>query len=93
MFDGGEPGDDPARLRQEADALARSNEPLSRPEDWLGYRLDPDQIEFWHGSPDRLHRRLLYTKADGRWTRPAPTALGLAVGPKSWAEPRKLYPM
>lgn len=63
----GEELDDPARLRREADALMQSDESLSRPEDWGGYRLDPDLIEFWHGSPDRLHRRLLYMKTDGRW--------------------------
>jgi dihydrophenazinedicarboxylate synthase len=63
----GEELDDPERLRREADALARGDEPLSRPKDWGGYRLEPDLIEFWHGSPDRLHRRLLYTRAGGRW--------------------------
>ncbi|HYP56118.1 MAG TPA: pyridoxal 5'-phosphate synthase [Solirubrobacterales bacterium] len=64
----GEELEDPERLRREADALARGDEPMRRPEAWSGYRLDPDLIEFWHGSPDRLHRRLLYTRADGRWT-------------------------
>jgi len=63
----GEPLEDPEHLR-EAAALARKVEPLRRPEDWGGYRLDPDQVEFWHGSPDRLHRRLLYVKRDGAWT-------------------------
>ena len=62
----GEELDDPERLRREADALVQGDEPLRRPEDWGGYRLDPYLIEFWHGSPDRLHRRLLYTKTDGR---------------------------
>jgi pyridoxamine 5'-phosphate oxidase len=65
--DQGEELDDPERLRHEADALVRGSEPLRRPEDWSGYRLDPDLIEFWHGSPDRLHRRLQYTKTDGCW--------------------------
>jgi pyridoxamine 5'-phosphate oxidase len=60
--------DDPERLRGEAAALAEGGEAMSRPEDWGGYRLDPDQVEFWHGSPDRLHRRLLYVKRDGAWT-------------------------
>jgi pyridoxamine 5'-phosphate oxidase len=64
----GEELDDPGRLREEAKALMRGGEPLRRPEGWGGYRLDPDLIEFWHGSPDRLHRRLLYTKTAGRWT-------------------------
>jgi dihydrophenazinedicarboxylate synthase len=63
----GEELSNPERLRQEADALVRGDESLRRPEDWGGYRLDADLIEFWHGSPDRLHRRLLYTKADGQW--------------------------
>ncbi len=63
----GEELDDPDRLRREADALMQGDESLSRPEDWGGYRLDPDLIEFWHGSPDRLHRRLLYAKTDGGW--------------------------
>jgi pyridoxamine-phosphate oxidase len=59
---------DPAELREVADSLAKSAEPLHRPARWGGYRLDPDLIEFWHGSPDRLHRRLLYAKSDGAWT-------------------------
>jgi dihydrophenazinedicarboxylate synthase len=59
---------DPAELREAAHALAHRSEPLHRPRRWGGYRLDPDLIEFWHGSPDRLHRRLLYVKEDGRWT-------------------------
>jgi len=63
----GEPLDDSERLRARAAELARSDERLRRPEDWGGYRLDPDLVEFWHGSPDRLHRRLLYTKPNETW--------------------------
>jgi len=64
----GAPLDDPAALRRKADAPGSADEPLSRPPRWGGFRLDPDLIEFWHGSPDRLHRRLLYVKQDDRWT-------------------------
>lgn len=64
----GESLSDPAELREAANAMAHRAEPLQRPSRWGGYRLDPDLIEFWHGSPDRLHRRLLYTKSEGRWT-------------------------
>jgi pyridoxamine 5'-phosphate oxidase len=64
----GMPLDDPAALRSAADALRSSGESLNRPPRWGGFRLDPDLIEFWHGSPDRLHRRLLYVKQEGRWT-------------------------
>jgi pyridoxamine-phosphate oxidase len=64
----GSPLNDPAALRRTANVLRLSGQPLSRPPRWGGFRLDPDQIEFWHGSPDRLHRRLLYLKRDDRWT-------------------------
>ena len=58
----------PAALREAADSVAHRAEPLRRPSRWGGYRLDPDLIEFWHGSPDRLHRRLLYVRTDGVWS-------------------------
>jgi dihydrophenazinedicarboxylate synthase len=63
----GEPLDDPARLRAAAGALDERDEPPRRPERWGGWRLDPDLVEFWHGSPDRLHRRLLYIKGEAGW--------------------------
>jgi dihydrophenazinedicarboxylate synthase len=64
----GEPLADPTELRRTADELSSTGEPLRRPGRWGGFRLDPDLVEFWHGSPDRLHRRLLYVKSDGDWT-------------------------
>lgn len=64
----GESLTDPAELREVAGSLAHRAEPLNRPQRWGGYRLDPDLIEFWHGSPDRLHRRLLYIKTNGNWS-------------------------
>jgi pyridoxamine-phosphate oxidase len=63
----GESLTDPAELREAAGSLTHRAEPLHRPSRWGGYRLDPDLIEFWHGSPDRLHRRLLYVKTDSGW--------------------------
>ena len=60
--------DDPASLRTRAAELAGNEGAVQRPKDWSGYRLDPDVIEFWHGSTDRLHRRLLYVKQGGAWT-------------------------
>jgi pyridoxamine 5'-phosphate oxidase len=39
-----------------------------RPSTWGGYRVLPEAIEFWQGRANRLHDRLLYTKAgDGAW--------------------------
>ena len=39
-----------------------------RPPGWGGYRLCPDEYEFWQGRPGRLHDRFLYVPAgDGTW--------------------------
>ena len=59
---------DERSLRERAERLGRSDEPIPRPADWGGYRLLPEEIEFWHGSPDRLHRRLRYDLIDGTWS-------------------------
>jgi len=40
-----------------------------RPPHWGGYRLVPDQWQFWQGRKSRLHDRLRYTLADGLWVR------------------------
>lgn len=45
-------------------------ETVPRPEWWGGYRVIPDEIEFWQGRTNRLHDRLQYKKrADGAWER------------------------
>jgi pyridoxamine 5'-phosphate oxidase len=38
-----------------------------RPAFWGGYRLMPDEIEFWQGRENRLHDRVDYRKFDNKW--------------------------
>jgi pyridoxamine 5'-phosphate oxidase len=40
-----------------------------RPPHWGGYRLVPQQWQFWQGRKSRLHDRLRYAQADGGWLR------------------------
>jgi pyridoxamine 5'-phosphate oxidase len=45
-------------------------ETVPRPEWWGGYRVIPDEMEFWQGRTNRLHDRLQYTKRrGGGWER------------------------
>jgi len=48
--------------------------PIPCPPFWGGWRLQPEQIEFWQGRESRLHDRIVYIKQNGAWqiTRLAP---------------------
>nr|WP_246221198.1 pyridoxal 5'-phosphate synthase [Phytoactinopolyspora mesophila] len=53
-------------------ALARATEQVAAdPEivspSWTVYRVQPASVEFWQGSHDRAHIRLLYDKPAGTW--------------------------
>ena len=50
-----------------AKAEAVRGERLVRPEDWGGYFVSPDRIEFWQGRPNRLHDRILFEKQKEGW--------------------------
>jgi pyridoxamine 5'-phosphate oxidase len=39
---------------------------VPRPNGWGGYRVVPDELEFWQQRDDRLHDRFLYTRSDDR---------------------------
>lgn len=55
------------------DAMARivarypEGTPVPRPQHWGGYRLTPDEVEFWSRRDDRLHDRIRYRRKRGNW--------------------------
>ncbi len=42
-------------------------EAVIRPDYWGGYKVIPDEIEFWQGRDNRLHDRIHYYRQHGQW--------------------------
>lgn len=56
-----------AKLEQMKRKFADGKVPL--PDDWGGYRIVPESIEFWQGGASRLHDRFMYSKNEaGIWS-------------------------
>ena len=55
-----------ARRMEAAEERFRDRD-VPRPAHWGGYRVIPDQIEFWQGRPNRLHDRFRFVRVDGTW--------------------------
>ena len=65
----------PAESRAELVAAMESTEDrfagtdVPRPPHWYGFRVRPDEIEFWQDGAFRLHDRILFTRAGEGWDR------------------------
>jgi pyridoxamine 5'-phosphate oxidase len=49
-----------------ADAAYPDEVPV--PDEWGGFRVEPDLVEFWQGRPGRMHDRLLYRRDGEDWS-------------------------
>ena len=53
------------QLAENERRFAHGDVPL--PEHWGGYRIIPEEIEFWQGRTSRLHDRIRFRRRDGVW--------------------------
>ncbi|AMW05744.1 pyridoxamine 5'-phosphate oxidase [Gemmatimonas phototrophica] len=56
-----------AQLAENEQRFAGGVVPL--PDHWGGFRVVPEEIEFWQGRPSRLHDRIQFRKEAGRWAK------------------------
>lgn len=55
------------RKKTELLKLLDKPEDILLPSNWGGYRIFPDEVEFWQGGEHRLHDRILYKRKGQAW--------------------------
>jgi pyridoxamine 5'-phosphate oxidase len=66
-----QPVGDRAQLEEQVADVERTFEgrDVERPDQWGGYRLALEVVEFWQGRANRVHDRLRFTRAGDGWSR------------------------
>jgi len=54
-------------IEKRVDEFLKNNNEIKIPENWGGFILKPNAIEFWQGRESRLHDRFRYQKIGKRW--------------------------
>lgn len=68
---------DYSKLQQKVDEIEQKfkGQDVSRPDNWGGYLVVPERVEFWEGRVNRLHYRVVYAKSQlakgkgGNWNK------------------------
>lgn len=55
--------------RRYQELMSKPESELQRPENWGGYRLIPEVIEFWQGRESRMHDRIRYRLEENVWVK------------------------
>jgi len=58
---------DPGQLQEAYDLLESKDQPITRPENWGGYLIVPQRIEFLAFKATRFHDRTLFEKINQKW--------------------------
>ena len=56
-----------ATVDKEIEKKYNNEKPKPRPPHWSGWRVLPEEIEFWLDGEGRIHERLNYVKENGEW--------------------------
>jgi pyridoxamine 5'-phosphate oxidase len=54
-------------LKQVEERFANVDGNVPLPEHWGGFRIVPEEIEFWQGRASRLHDRIRFRREAGSW--------------------------